>query len=56
MLNKSVITLFGINLYYMDILLIITILLHASVALIIYDKNLFREEDFINDSMVRKYG
>ncbi|ERT42660.1 hypothetical protein HMPREF1538_00218 [Fusobacterium nucleatum CTI-1] len=33
MLNKSVIILFGINLYSMDILLIITILLYASVAL-----------------------
>ena len=39
MLNKSVITLFGINLYSMDILLIITILLYASVALIKFDKN-----------------
>lgn len=39
MINKSIITLFGINLYYMDILLIITILLYASVALIKFDKN-----------------
>ena len=33
MLNKSVIILFGINIYSMDILLIITILLYASVTL-----------------------
>ena len=33
MINKSIITLFGINLYSMDILLIITILLYASVTL-----------------------
>ena len=39
MINKSIITLFGINLYYMDILLIITILLYASVALIKFDES-----------------
>ena len=39
MLDKSIITLFGINLYYMDILLIITILLYASVALIKFDES-----------------
>lgn len=39
MLNKSVITLFGVDLYYMDILLIITIFLYASVALIKFDES-----------------
>lgn len=39
MLNKSIITLFGVDLYYMDILLIITIFLYASVALIKFDES-----------------
>ena len=39
MLDKSIITLFGISFYFMDILLIITIILYASVALIKFDKN-----------------
>ena len=39
MLNKSIITLFGVDLYYMDFLLIITLFLYASVALIKFDES-----------------
>lgn len=54
MLDKSIITLFGINLYYIDILLIATILLYASVALIKFEKN-SEDKEVIKKIGVRRF-
>lgn len=54
MLDKRIITLFGINFYYMDILLIATILLYASVTLIKFEKN-SEDKEVIKKIWVRRF-
>ena len=54
MLDKVIINLFGIDLYFMDLLTIAVILLFASLVLVKLDKN--REDKEVKKNLAEQYN